>query len=512
MLDLRSVDQCGQQQAASVNATFHAAGQQKVVLTCVPKSYWDSAVKIAKDRPAVLSLLLLQSHIATFSRQRSVRINQKLIDKSPSIGSQVRRDIIELWRDSETARCLDRKDYVIKSRSLAYEHTTQQSANPHRERSKYRQANNISLSLPTIVAAPTLVPTRGMGKGYVAGAVVVGTGLGLHGTDCVWVLFDRGLADGALLAGAAVLGWDRVKLVAELGCEDLVDDCELDDAELATAARSAVVADGAPEEKVDRKVMAQLDAIKRFKSGKNSVRYSGGRIHNRLTLIPAWYRDRFVGFAGGTDRLDVRGCYPWLVSVDCLRQRRSSGDSVAIGRLERLCELIETGKLYETIAGLAGMETDNAKADFQRLCLFGKDVGHAHNRLWQAMMALSPEWCGYVLRQREQRAGASRLAHRLMRMEGALVCSGAAIDLAEDGIRAATIHDGIWVPAGRGEQAAMYIRKRANERYGRAPGLKIERVGRAVVAVPEPVVEVEPVFVRRIDRPVLVNEFEEEAF
>ncbi len=62
--------------------------------------------------------------------------------------------------------------------------------------------------------------------------------------EWVWVEWDAGIAVEALRLGGVALGWDRVKDVAAAGCAELVDECELDESDLATEARGAIVESG----------------------------------------------------------------------------------------------------------------------------------------------------------------------------------------------------------------------------------------------------------------------------
>ncbi|MEJ7591117.1 MAG: hypothetical protein WKF77_06175 [Planctomycetaceae bacterium] len=139
-------------------------------------------------------------------------------------------------------------------------------------------------------------------------------------------------------------------------------------------------------------------------------------------------------------------------------------------------DLIESGELYPTLAEMADMpyETDSEKLklkrDFQCFCLFGPIGFHG---LWRALQSICPGVCRDIRWWRNQAGGATRLAHMLMRAEGALLTDGLVRHMVASGIPSVQIFDGSIMPAGAAPMAEEFLKSESRRQYGRSCRVKI---------------------------------------
>ncbi len=181
-------------------------------------------------------------------------------------------------------------------------------------------------------------------------------------------------------------------------------------------------------------------------------------------------------FNGAAESLDVRSCYPWLMAAIHRRFLVSNGyDTTSV---DSLMDLIEAGKLYSTLAEMTdvpyetNVEQRRMKQSFQMFCLFGKKI--VRHPLWLALESICPGVCKDIRWWRRQPGGASRLAHMLMRAEGALMTDGLVRHLVDEGVPVIQIHDGALVPVGKAQIAEEWILAESFRQYGRSCALKVE--------------------------------------
>jgi hypothetical protein len=277
----------------------------------------------------------------------------------------------------------------------------------------------------------------------------------------VWRSVDFGPLLGAVSVGWEKKGWDRSKINAEWSLR-LVDS-------------SPLTADDIATEKADRPAAAAQHAAQheRYQDRKtDGIFRKDGRVYTTVTSLPKWIRERVVKFGGESETIDVSCCYLWILASEHRASLVRRGlDSIEI---DTLLEMIERGDFYHVIAESAGVETAEAKREFNTFCLFGPIGFHP---LWNALQEISPGICRDIRWWRSQPGGATRLAHFLQRGEGCLMTDGLIDWLVGGGIPAVQIHDGAIVPAGVADVAADWLSQHSIEMFGRSCRVKMTKGG-----------------------------------
>jgi len=201
-----------------------------------------------------------------------------------------------------------------------------------------------------------------------------------------------------------------------------------------------------------------------------------GRTYSPVTSLPRWMRRLIVRFKGESATVDVSACYPWLLGA-VHRQWLCRQDGVSTKQVDEYLEIIRGGQLYRRLAAEAGMpyETDSeqraVKAQTQMFCLFGRIGRHP---LWFALQEICPGVASYIRWWRSQSNGATRMAHRLQRLEGALMTDGIQKHMASQCIPCVQIHDAVIVPVQYGQLAEGWLRDYSRTLYGTECRVKVE--------------------------------------
>lgn len=214
----------------------------------------------------------------------------------------------------------------------------------------------------------------------------------------------------------------------------------------------------------DSQAESQIQSHERYcDASAGRVMRKEGRTYTPVTSLAKWIREREIRFQQQYESLDISCCYPWVLAAEhrlsCERRGLDTTD------VNALMDLMETGKFYEKIAELAGVSTEDAKADFQQFCIFGPIGWHG---LWKALRTLCPGLCRDIQWWRSQAGGSTRLAYFLQRAEGQLMTDGLIDWLVSGGLPAVQIHDGCIVPEGAAHFAAEWLKNRSAEVYGRS--------------------------------------------
>lgn len=279
----------------------------------------------------------------------------------------------------------------------------------------------------------------------------------------VWRSVDFGPLLGAIGVGWVKKGWDRAKQNAEWSLER-VDDSALTDSDIVTEKAEEPA-------KAEQHVAQHQRFVERKTDG---VFRKDGRVYSTATSLPRWIRERVVKFNGESETIDVSCCYLWVLAAEHRASLVRRGLDTT--EIDSLLEMIERGDFYRAIAESAGVETSEAKREFNTFCLFGPIGFHS---LWHALQSISPGICRDIRWWRSQPGGATRLAHFLQRGEGALMTDGLIDWLISGGIPAVQIHDGAIVPAGVAEVAAEWMAEHSKNVFGRSCRVKIQKNGAA---------------------------------
>ncbi len=352
-------------------------------------------------------------------RSRCQPINQRVLDAG--ISAHERKKIMHYIRNSKFIRAAANGSYREGERSIAYEvkDIPLSNAFTKRQHKKHRRR---------------------------AGAGCAAEGVCPWGNcvDVVWVTVNFGVLLNCVLNAWKKLGYDKAVYDAEWSLSQV--------------------------DETDSAVSKKL-----FDRGR-SVR-KDGRIYSPATNLPRSLRRRLVRFNGKAEYVDVSACYPWLLAAIHRRSRWRAGLDTT--EVDRLMDLIESGQFYEALAKIAGLpygsasDKDKIKGDFQKFCVFGPIGWHP---LWRALQSICPGVCNDIRWWRSQQGGKTRLAHMLMRAEGALMTDGLIRYLVGCGVPAVQIHDGAIVPAGRALEAAAWLQELSRGRYGRSCRVKTERI------------------------------------
>ena len=157
-----------------------------------------------------------------------------------------------------------------------------------------------------------------------------------------------------------------------------------------------------------------------------------------------------------------------------LLRKDESGNTESV---DRFLEVVRSGELYQRLADAAGMpyettgEQRAVKAQTQMFCLFGRIGFH---RLWFALQEICPGVSSYIRWWRNQSGGATRMANRLQRLEGALMTDGIVNHMTSQSIPCVQIHDAVIVPVGYKDQAAGWLREYSRTLYGTECRVKVE--------------------------------------
>ncbi len=275
-------------------------------------------------------------------------------------------------------------------------------------------------------------------------------------SEMVWITVDLREMMKRRFDGCVRLGWDRSRVQAEWSASKIdAPEISIEDAR-----------DLAPAEVADAHVRAFL----RYVQSKTVMAHrENGRMYSTITSLPRQIRKQAIRFDGKAEAFDISACYVWILSAENRLRSLRKGENVR--DVDRLMDLIESGKFYSLIAESAGCSTAQAKADFQTFCLFGPIGWHP---LWQALESICPSLCRDIRWWHSQRGGHTRLAFFLQRCEGHLMLDGVIDWLVSQGVPCVGIHDGAIVPEGVASVAAEYLRKRSKDIYGRACAVKVE--------------------------------------
>lgn len=375
----------------------------------------------ASNLPPLGRLVILwiayQSLVARRDTSRMQSMNQPLLDTA--IKANTRRKLMEFIQASKVIRRVPGRPAIAGEQSYAYEvrpkfFTTKTSANI----------------------------TYGLEVGWVGMSV------------------DFGPLMVALESGWDVLGYERLKLIEIWGLA-CVDDPALTPERIRTLSQGETTEIRA----------AKRRALKHFNNPdarKTTYRSLDGRSYHSATALPREHRRDLVSFSGRESaECDVRACWPWLVAMETRKYLESRG--LDCSRVDDLLALIEAGRLYSSLAEIAGVTVEFAKEEFARQCLFGRID---HGPLWFALEALCPEFCATIRYHRNRYRGKNRFFCHLAGLEGVLM-SRAISMLFADGIPSIRIHDGLLVPRGAEALAEGYLQRVGLERFGRAPHIKV---------------------------------------
>jgi hypothetical protein len=277
----------------------------------------------------------------------------------------------------------------------------------------------------------------------------------------VWRSVDFGPLLEAIGAGWVKKGWDRSKNNAEWSLEQCDE---------TTLTADEIVAEKAEEPVVATQHAAQHERYRDKTT--DGVFRKDGRVYTSVTSLPKWIRERVVKFGGESETIDVSCCYLWVLSAEHRASLVRRGLSTQ--EVDTLLEMIERGNFYHVIAESAGVETLQAKREFNTFCLFGPIGFHP---LWHALNEICPGICRDIRWWRSQAGGATRLAHFLQRAEGALMTDGLIDWLVSGGIPAVQVHDGCIIPAGVADVAAEWLNRHSTKAFGRGCRVKITKGG-----------------------------------
>lgn len=286
---------------------------------------------------------------------------------------------------------------------------------------------------------------------YTGGRSCDASGLWIVGGCVVWRSVDFECLWLRIKKGFDAKNWTKSVTQSEWSL------CQLDEPELTPEEIIEHVGDG---EQAD----AHIQSFERFKElPDDSVFRRDGRTYSPVTSLPKWIREQEIKFQGESESLDVSCCYLWCLAGEHRMSRiRRELDTVEV---DRLMDMIEAGDFYAKIAEIAGVETDEAKQNFQKFCLFGPIGWHP---LWKALQQICPGICAEIRWWRNQPGGASRLAFFLQRCECGLMTDGLMDWLISGGLPAIGIHDGCIVPEGAALLSAQWLKDHSKRLYGRS--------------------------------------------
>ena len=273
----------------------------------------------------------------------------------------------------------------------------------------------------------------------------------------VWRCVDFAPLLGDISIGWDKKGWDRSVLNAEwslLQCD------------ASTLTEADIAAEKADEPAVASQHAAQHERY--CNKTTDGIFRKDGRVYTSVTSLPKWIRERVVKFSGESETIDVSCCYLWQLAAEHRVSLVRRG--LDTSEVDALLTMIERGDFYRVIAESAGVETSEAKREFNTFCLFGPIGFHP---LWHALNEICPGICRDIRWWRSQPGGATRLAHFLQRGEGSLMTDGLIDWLVSGGIPAVQIHDGAIVPAGVADVAADWLSQHSIQIFGRSCRVKI---------------------------------------
>jgi hypothetical protein len=402
-----------------------SSNRKMVRRVCIPAELM-LEIEAANLHGIVKDLVYWITYRCLTTRAQCCAIHQGLIDAS--LNSDRRKQLIKFLNNSQFIRAASRGLYRPGRQSKRYE-----LHNLAILKEEY-QHNNETVSDGAL-------------------SCVVGGG--------VWRSVDFGPLLDAVGVGWSKLGWDRAKQNTEWSLEQ-VDVSPLNPDE--------IVAEKADEPaKAEQHVAQHQRFVERKTEG---VFRKDGRVYSSVTSLPKWIRERVVRFNGESETVDVSCCYLWVLAaehrVSLLRRGLDTCE------IDLLLEMIERGDFYRVIAESAGVETSEAKREFNTFCLFGPIGFHP---LWHALENISPGICRDIRWWRSQPGGATRLAHFLQRGEGCLMTDGLIDWLVGGVIPAVQIHDGAIVPAGVADVAADWLGQHSAKLFGRSCRVKIQKGG-----------------------------------
>lgn len=210
-----------------------------------------------------------------------------------------------------------------------------------------------------------------------------------------------------------------------------------------------------------------------------------GRMYHPLTNVCKVDKRRCLTDCVARAEVDIHACYPtfltgWLPPSD-ERTR-------LVEVLQRGCFYVAFEPVYDAFAMRKRAEMQEAgcsaediserlkgvKVEFQRQCLFGRDMRPESTPLLQEMKRLYPALARLVgyLRQRE---GVTGLSHMLTRAEGKLFVDTIIPALYALGIPVDGAHDGLGVPEDRADEVRRIVERIAYRQLGFVPGISIKR-------------------------------------
>lgn len=369
--------------------------------------------------------ILWIAYCCLVSKEECAPIHQRSLDQA--FTSTTRRAFTQFIRTSTTMRKANNGHYKVGCQCLNYEITV------------LRQHHNESV--------------EGCGGLWVGGVKYVTVDFG-------WYLES--------LRGAwEILGWDSVRIVME----GLIaaDASELTEPEVEALSREESAAEGHSQEKTEARVVNAVAAHRKYLSNDVKARRKDGRTYSVATLMPRWMRRKVVRFGGQAGVVDISACYIWMLAAGVRQKMERAGQDLT--EIDRFLGIVESGRFYDEVSLRADMLVEDAKANFNTLCLFGP-VGN--NPLWWALEDMAPEVCREIKMWRRARGGASRLAKFLMRSEGAIMTDVVARGLAEAGVKNVQVHDAVVVPVEACEYARELVRIGSEHYFGRCCRVKTE--------------------------------------